>query len=84
MENSHILTVDDRKRANVTSVSEVLSFSEKEVKLKLNDKTVMQITGNGLKIGGFDNKSGNALILGEIVSIKYKGKEESFFKKVLK
>ena len=35
MENIHILTVDDRKRANVTSVSEVLSFSEKEVKLEI-------------------------------------------------
>ncbi|MBO5712867.1 MAG: YabP/YqfC family sporulation protein [Clostridia bacterium] len=84
MENIHILTLDNRKKATITAVSEVLSFSDKEVKLKLNDTSVMLITGNALKIGGFDNKSGNALILGEITLIKYKPKEESVLKKVFK
>ena len=84
MDNKHLVTIDDRKKFSATAVSEVLSFSDKEVKLKLNDKTVMVITGNGLKIAGFDNGSGNALILGEIFLIKYKGKEENFLKKVFK
>ena len=84
LENLHLLTLENRKRASITSVSEVLAFSDKEVKLKLNDKTIMIITGNGLKIGGFDNSSGNAVILGEVFLVKYKGKEESFIKKVFK
>ena len=84
MENAHFLTVDNKKSANITAVSEVLAFSDKEVKLKLFDKTVMIISGNGLKIAGFDNSNGKALILGEIFFIKYKGKEESFIKKVFK
>ena len=82
--NNHIVTIDNKKRIQITAVSEVLAFTDKEVKLKLNDKTIMFILGNGLKIGGFDNSSGNALILGEITLVKYKGKEENLIKKVFK
>ena len=82
--NNHILTIDNKKRLQVTAVSEVLAFTDKEVKLKLNDKTIVFISGNGLKIGGFDNSSGNALILGDVIAVKYKGQEESLIKKVFK
>ena len=84
MDNSHIITVYDKKRVNATTVLEVLAFSEKEVKFRLTDKSTLLIAGNNLKIVGFDNNTGNASIIGDIISIKYKTKEDSFLKKVFK
>lgn len=84
MDNSHIITVYNKKRINITTVLEVLAFSDKEVKFRLTDKSALIITGNNLKIAGFDNNTGNATIVGDIISTKYKTKEESFIKKVFK
>ena len=84
MQNNHLLTINDKKRVDITSVSEVLAFSDKEIKLKLVDKTTLLISGNNLKISVFDNNSGNATLHGDISLIKYKGKDDTFIKKVFK
>ena len=84
MDNLHLLTIDNRKKLTASGVMEVKEFSDKEVKLKLSDKTILILYGNNFKIGGFDEKSGNVLLTGDITSIKYKGKEESLIKKVFK
>lgn len=84
MDNLHLLTIDNRKRLTASGVMEVKEFSDREVKLKLSDKTILILYGNNFKIGGFDEKSGNVLMTGDIISLKYKGKEESLLKKVFK
>lgn len=84
MDNLHLLTIDNRKRLTASGVLEVKEFSDREVKLKLSDKTILILYGNNFKIGGFDEKSGNVLMTGDIISLKYKGKEESLIKKVFK
>jgi hypothetical protein len=82
--NSHKIIIENRSEVIITSVLEVLSFSDKELKIKLVNSTVIKILGENLKIIGFDNQSGNFKAKGLIFSISYKGKEESFFKRVLK
>lgn len=84
MDNLHVLTIDNRKKVTATGILEVASFSDREIKLIVKDKTVLFLNGNNLKILGFDNQSGNFMLTGEIVSFKYRGKEESLIKKVFK
>ena len=82
--NNHKIIIENRNEVLISSVLEVLSFSEKEIKIKLFNNTVIKIIGENLKIIGFDNQSGNFKMKGLIINLAYKGKEESFFKKVLK
>ncbi len=82
--NNHKIIIENRNEVLISSVLEVLSFSEKEIKIKLFNNTVIKIMGENLKIIGFDNQSGNFKMKGLIINLAYKGKEESFFKKVLK
>ncbi|MBQ9781754.1 MAG: YabP/YqfC family sporulation protein [Clostridia bacterium] len=82
--NTHKIIIENRSENIITSVLEVLSFSDKELKIKLVNSTIIKIIGENLKIIGFDNQSGNFKAKGLMVSINYKGKEESFFKRVLK
>ncbi len=82
--NNHKIIIEDRSQILISSVLEVLSFSDKEIKIKLFNSTVIKIIGENLKIIGFDNQSGNLKMKGLLSSLAYKGKEENFFKKVLK
>lgn len=85
MENFvHSLVIENKSRINLTSVLEVLAFSDKEIKLKLKDNTILIVLGTLLKITCFDNKNGNFVAQGVIDSIKYKPKEENVLKKVFK
>ncbi len=85
MENiSHTLIIENKSKINLTSVLEVLAFSDKEIKLKLKDNTIIIVLGSLLRITCFDNKSGSFTAQGVIESVKYKPKEESVLKKVFK
>ena len=84
MDKLHFITVENKNKFTASEVLEVLAFSEKEVKLKLTDKTTVTVLGFNLKIIGFDNQSGKIALTGEVFQIKYKGKEESFLNKVFK
>ncbi len=82
--NNHKIIIENRSEILITSVLEVLSFTDKEIKIKLFNGTIIKILGENLKIIGFDNQSGNFKMKGIISLLSYKGKEESFFKRVLK
>ncbi len=85
MENIvHSIVVENKSRINITSVSEVTAFSDKEIKLKLKDNTVLFIFGSALKISCFDNKNGTFTALGSIENIKYKDAQDNLIKKVFK
>ena len=81
---NHSVIIDNKSRINITSVFEVLAFSDKEIKLKLKDNSIITVFGNNLKITCFDNKNGSFIAQGVIDSIKYKPKEENVLKKVFK
>ncbi len=85
MENTvHSIIIENKSRVNITSVLEVTSFSDKEIKLKLKDNTVLFIFGSALKISCFDNKNGNFTALGSIENVRYKGVQDNLIKKVFK
>ena len=85
MENIvHSIVVENKSRINITSVSEVTAFSDKEIKLKLKDNTVLFIFGSALKISCFDNKNGTFTALGSIENIRYKDAQDNLIKKVFK
>ena len=85
MENIvHSIVVENKSRINITSVSEVTAFSDKEIKLKLKDNTSLFIFGSALKISCFDNKNGTFTALGSIENIRYKDAQDNLIKKVFK
>ena len=85
MENNiHSVVIENKSKINVSSVFEVLAFSDKEIKLKLKDNTILIVLGSILKITCFDNKNGAFIAQGVIDSVKYKPKEENVLKKVFK
>ncbi|MBO7369220.1 MAG: YabP/YqfC family sporulation protein [Clostridia bacterium] len=78
------ITITDGKGAAVTEVKDVLSFSEKEIKLLTRDNKRLLIEGAGLKIGGFSKANGELTAEGTVTLVRYLGARESFIKKVFK
>ena len=86
MENTltHTIVVENKSRINATCISEVLAFSDKEIKLKLKNNNLLFIYGLNLKIACFDNKNGNFIAGGVIESVRYKDAQLGIVKKVFK
>ena len=80
----HTITIENKQRVNTTCVSEVLAFSDKEIKLKLKNNNILFIYGVNLKISCFDNKNGNFIASGIIESVRYKDAQDNLIKKVFK
>ena len=75
MENfKHSLTVENKSKVLVTDALEVISFSDKEIKLSLKDGGVLTVYGENLKITCFDDANGNFTAVGVISATKYKEK----------
>ena len=85
MENNvQKVVIENKSEIHISNVLEVLSFTEKEIRVKLSNLTVIRILGNNLKIIGFDNQSGNFKSKGDILQVNFKGKEEGLIKRVFK
>lgn len=82
MENLHHLTIENKRKLTVTDAKEVMSFSDKEIKLGLKDGGVLSVLGENLKITCFDDKNGTFCAVGKIFSTRYKEKAQTFIKKV--
>ena len=67
---SHRLTLEHREKLSVTGASEVLSFDEDSVLLRLGEET-LQIQGSGLKLKQLAPEGGNVCIEGHIDSLSY-------------
>lgn len=79
-----ILKIEARSSLESSEVLEVLSFSEKEIKLKLKGNVTMLINGNMLRIVCFDESSQKFTLKGEIESVRYKKFGENLIKRALK
>ena len=66
----HSLQMDERKRAQITGVSDVCSFHETEIVLRV-DTGVMVVSGENLHIGKLLLDDGRLDVEGQIDSIVY-------------
>ena len=81
---NHTLTLENRKRICLTTVLEVLAFSDKEIRLKLKNNEVLILSGENLKIVCFDSSNSNFSASGNFVSIRYRTSSAPLVKKVFK
>ncbi|MBQ3235146.1 MAG: hypothetical protein IJA97_03195 [Clostridia bacterium] len=84
MENLHQLSIEGRKKISATEAKEVVAFSDREIRLRLKDGSILTALGEGLKITAFDEKDGNFIAVGNVLSVKYGGGGKGFIKRVLK
>ena len=78
------IVITDAKTVKVGETKEIISFSDKEIRLLLASEKRLLIEGSGLKIGNFTKSNGEFSAEGVVVSVRYADKKENPFKKVFK
>ena len=71
----HTVQIDCRNHAAITGVTEVYSFHETEVVLKI-DSGIMFLSGHGMHIGKLLLDEGKVDVEGQIDGITYENKKE--------
>ncbi len=66
----HVLTVENRKGVFATGVIEVIFFNDREIRLNIADCKLV-ISGENLKISGFNKQSGEFKATGTVFGTKY-------------
>lgn len=66
----HAITLENRQRASLSGVSDVLSFNEQEVVL-VTDGGDITLIGEGLHIARLNLDDGQLVVEGEIMGIEY-------------
>ena len=66
----HAITLENRQRAGITGVSDVLSFNEQEVVL-VTDGGDITLVGEGLHISRLNLDDGQLVVEGDIGGIEY-------------
>jgi len=82
-DKTHSLTLEEQKKISLTGISNVESFNEKEVNLKLAEKT-LYITGANLNVEKLNVEDGTLTILGEVSTIRYSGAKIGIMKRIFK
>ena len=88
-EYSHNISIENRKKLNLTGVSQVVTFNENSVVLETIMGTLV-IKGNGMKVNKLNVEKGDMSIDGELISFYYSskgnssGKKTTLIKKLLK
>ena len=79
---SHSITLDNRQRAALTGVSEVLAFDEGQVIL-MTEAGEITLTGEGLHVKTRNREDGKMAVEGKIDSVSYpaKGNRRSLFRR---
>lgn len=81
--SNHDVYISGRSRAEISGISDVISFSDTAVTLTCPDGD-LYIEGNSMKIDSFDSKSGKIVVRGVIDGVVYladgerKGKRRLF------
>lgn len=68
------ISLENRKKLTLTGVQEVLSFDDEKISLNTNLGSLM-IKGSELKMNKLDVKNGDVIIIGNVASMIYSGKE---------
>lgn len=85
-EKNNNLTLNNRKKLNLTGVLEVVSYDDEKIQLNTNLGS-LDIKGSSLKINKLDVQNGDVIIMGMINSMVYSDKninkdKKSFMKKL--
>ena len=80
----HSVSLEEQKTFNATEVKEVLSFSDKEVRLLTKNDNRIVVSGEDLKINGFSKGNGAFSLTGNIREVRYLGVKENFIKRLFK
>ena len=85
-EKKNNLTLNNRKKLNLTGVLEVVSYDDEKIQLNTNLGS-LDIKGSSLKINKLDVQNGDVIIMGMINSMVYSDKsinkdKKSFIKKI--
>ena len=67
---NHMMTLDNRRRATLTGVSEVLGFDENQVSL-MTENGEVTITGEGLHVTKLMLEEGQLAVEGKVDGIQY-------------
>ena len=67
---AHAVTLENRRRANVTGVNDVVRFDEQEVVLATGGEEIT-LLGEGLHIARLNLEEGQLIVEGEIAGIEY-------------
>ena len=83
LKNKHSLTIRDL--TTVTGVKSVISLGDKEVRLALEEKTLI-LVGRSFSAESLSLEEGTLLLSGEVESLRYAAKTEAkgFLKRLLK
>lgn len=73
---AHSIFIEDRKKAVLTGICEIISFDENEIRMELED-TELVIQGEELKIDSFSNGSGDVSVSGVIDSATYLSRKQN-------
>ena len=76
--------IEYKKSLIASGVGDVISFNEREIKLKLEDGGRVNITGDNLKIVGFEKRTGEFKLAGVVMSVKFLGGASSPLAKLFK
>ena len=79
----HSITLDERKKATLTGVNEVLSYGEEELCISTTDGN-LTVKGKNIKIVKFGAEEGTLCFTGEIDLLKYAGAKTPFVKRLFK
>lgn len=84
---SHNIILESRKKISISAVEEIISFNDEEIVLA-TQMGVLEITGRELNINKLSVDSGETVITGNLISLKYIDnnleKGEGFFAKLFK
>ena len=78
------ITITEGKGAVASEIKDVLSFSDREIRIATRDNKKIVFCGSALKIGGFSKASGELSVEGAVSSVRYQGANESIIKRVFK
>lgn len=82
-ENKSTLTLINRKKLSMSGILEVVSFKDIEIILKTS-LGEMIIKGEDLKMNKLDVQNGDIVIIGEINSLLYTGRDSSDKESILR
>ena len=80
----HSVSLEGQKTFSATEVKEVVSFSDKEVRLVTATDDRITVSGDDLKINVFSKTNGAFSLTGKVRQIRYSGAKETFIKRIFK
>lgn len=82
----HGITLDNRKKLNMTGIEAVESFNDKLVQVRVNANVVLAVKGTNLNVSKFNTDNGTLSIDGDVEELRYadKHKGAGMLKKIFK